>query len=70
MVQMHEIDMRTPEQLRQETIKEFVEKVNEAIKKVEAEYHMKLVLGLRYEQHGVLPAFFVKEEPKAEEKKE
>ena len=63
MVQTHEIDFRTPEQLEQETVKEFIDE----IEKLKEKYQFDLVMTLKYETKGIFPALsVVKKKPKEE----
>ena len=71
MVQVHEIDMRTPEQLEQERIKEFIDEINQ----VQDKHQLELKPNMRYEVSGAFPIIVVqkrapKEEPKPELKPE
>ena len=69
MVQVHDIDFRTKEQLEAEYTKEFLDKVNE----LQEQYERNLVPKLNYTPQGVFPIIFVevrKKEVKPEEKKE
>jgi hypothetical protein len=65
MVQIHEIDMRTKEQLQEAEKKEFIDK----LQKLQDECGMDLIPTLEYLTNGIFLKVLVKKRPPKEEAK-